>query len=95
MRDYYLDFVSNRCEKTEKRAKSEGAKGAEDLFVPFAPSVDSEYPEKIVCGRADGSPNSDAHRNEIFEERIAIMIFDGGLNEADAVAYVLENSNCH
>jgi len=94
MRDYYLDFVSNRDEKTQKRVTREGAKGAEDPCVPFAPSADSEYPENSGNTRSDAAENSTVTVDEIFEERVAIMMFDGGLNEADAIRNVLD-SDCH
>jgi hypothetical protein len=88
MRDYYLNFVSNQGEKTQNRTKTKGTKGAEDPFVPFAPSVDSEYSEKLV---SECALNSNVPKNDIFEERVAIMMFEGGLSEAEAIQYLVGN----
>ena len=89
MRDYFLDFVSNQNEKNQKRLKNEGAKGAEDPFAPFAPFVDSEYPEIFAHTRSEAFQTSNVPGNEIFEERIAIMVYDGGLSEDDAMGYLV------
>lgn len=62
MHDYYLDFESNQCETNQKCLISQGANGP---YVPIAPSGDSEYPEKIVCERANNLPISYVPRNEI------------------------------
>ena len=61
----------------------------DDPFVPFAPFVNSEYSENSGHSRACALQNSNVPRNDIFEERVAIMIYDGGLSEADAVQYLI------
>ena len=91
MRDYFLDFVSDQDEKNQKRPIIEGAKGAEDPFVPFAPLVNSEYPEIFADAGPDDLKNYYIPGNEIFEERIAIMMYDGGLSEAEAIQYLVAN----
>jgi hypothetical protein len=88
MRDYFLDFVSKQDEKIQKRPITEGA---EDPFVPFAPSVNSEYPEIFADMRSENLENSYVPGNEIFEERIAIMMYGGGLGEAEAIQYLTAN----
>ena len=93
MRDYFLDFVSNQNEKNQKRLKNEGAKGAEDPFVPFAPFVDSEYPEIFAHTRSEAFQTSNVPGNEIFEERVAIMMYDGELSEAEAIQYLVADSS--
>ena len=88
MRDYYLNFVSNQGEKTQNRNKTKDAKGAEDPFVPFARLVFSEYSENSAPRRSEAIHSSNVPRNEIFEERIAIMMHDGGLSEEEAIRYL-------
>ena len=92
MRDYYLDFVSDQNQKTQKRSSSPGAEGAEDTFVSFAPLADKEYSEnftdnsKNILGRDDSA-------NCIVEEKIAIMMYDGGLSEEEAKQFVMRVVN--
>ena len=92
MRDYYSEFVTSRYEKTQKPPFTEGTKGAEAPSVPFAPSVYSEYSESSAATDADAVQSANVPRNEIFEERVAIMIYDGGLSEAEAIQYLVNNS---
>jgi hypothetical protein len=89
MRDYYIAYVSDRLEKTENRADREGAKGAEDPFAPFAPSLPNGYTEKLANMDPGIVPALYGPGNEIFEERVAIMMFDGGLGEAEAFQYLV------
>ncbi|MDI1241508.1 MAG: hypothetical protein PSX80_06265 [bacterium] len=93
MRDYYTSYVSARVEKTEKRSDRKGAKGAEGSCAPFAPSVDYECSEDLTTSPPEGVLNEDAAPGtDAFEERVAIMMYDGGLSEAEAVRFLLKRS---
>lgn len=88
MRDYYTAYVSARVEKTQERAETEGAKGAEGSFEPFAPSVDYESPENLPLDIPASVLDEDGPGTDTFEERIAIMMFDGGLTEVEALRFL-------
>ena len=96
MRDYYTAYVASRVGKTQEHLDSEGAKGAEGPFEPFAPSVDYECAENFSLDLAASVLNEDGPGTDTFEERVAIMMYDGGLSEAEAVRFLIKNySNGH
>jgi len=94
MRDYYLEFVSNHGEKVQKRSEAEGTKGAEGAFVPIAP-VAHGVSSKKTLGERFGFPAEEADKEKsiIFEERVAVMMYDGGLTEFEAIEYLTLNAN--
>jgi hypothetical protein len=89
MRDYYTTYVSSRVEKTRERRDSEGAKGAKDPSAPFAPSVDYERSDNLPLDRSASVLNEDGPGTDTFEERVAIMVYDGGLSEAAAIQFLI------
>ena len=94
MRDYYLEFVSNQGEKTQKRSDGEGTKGAERAFVPIAPLAHGVSSKKTL-GERFGFPAEEPDEEEliIFEERVAVMMYDGGLTEVEAIEYLTLKPN--
>ena len=94
MRDYYLEFVSNHGEKTQKRSDDEGTKGAEGAFVPIAPLAHGVSSKKTLSEHfrllAD---EADKEESIIFEERVAVMMYDGGLTEVEAIEYLTLKAN--
>ena len=94
MRDYYLEFVSNQGEKTQKRSDGEGTKGAERAFVPIAPLAHGVSSKKNLVERF-GFPSEEPDEEEsiIFEERVAVMMYDGGLTEVEAIEYLTLKPN--
>jgi hypothetical protein len=94
MRDYYLEFISNQGEKTQKPSDDEGTKGAEGAFVPIAPLPHDVSSTKNLVERF-GFPAEEPDEEEsiIFEERVAVMMYDGGLTEVEAIEYLTLNAN--
>ena len=91
MRDYYTAYVSARVEKTQEHLDSEGAKGAEGSYAPFAPSVDYECSENFPADLHRSVLNEDGPGTDLFEERVAVMMYDGGLAEEEAFQFVTRN----
>ena len=89
MRDYYLEFVSNHGEKTQKRSDDEGTKGAEGAFAPIAPLANGVSSKKTLGERFEfPAKEPDIEESIIFEERVAVMMYDGGLTEVEAIEYL-------
>lgn len=87
MRDYYLEYISNH-RKNRDGLKAQGAKGTEESFAPFAPGVDCES-SRITHAEDPGFElETEEEQSIIFEERLAIMMFDGGLREYEATEYL-------
>src|SRR5688572_7940290 len=84
MLDYYQAFIGKYSGKTHKH---EPTKPTKDPFARFVGSEVSESPEKSA-GNSPLSPDQLLEENQIFEERVAIMMFDGGLSEAEAIQYL-------
>ena len=88
MRDYYAEFLARN---SPEPSAGEGAKVSEvsvpvphDPFAPFAPT-DSHHLDENAHLKTN---IPDDLRDEI-EERIAIMIFDGGITEREAWEWTL------
>src|SRR5687768_4714283 len=106
MRDYYHEFVGKYSANTHRHEPTKPTKDPSvgfvgscpneygeisDPLVGFVGSVSGEYSEISVVEVPDSEQYGRPARNEIFEERVAIMMHDGGLSEADAIKYLIAN----
>ena len=89
MRDYYKEFNSTNWENVPNSEPTKPTKGS---FVGFVGSVSDGFSENSGSDCIVFTQDFPSSFDEIREERIAIMMFDGGLSEADAIRYVIENS---
>lgn len=87
MRDYYVEYISKQ-RKSREGANTKGAKGTEGSFAPYAPRVDWEFSKTAPAADLGFVSEAQDEQSIIVEERIAIMMFDGGLSEDDAIDYV-------
>ncbi len=90
MLDYYQLFLGKYSGNTQKHEPTKPTKAP---FAPFVGSVLNENPEKSTGSYRERRPDQlSVEKNEIFEERIAIMMYDGGLSEVEAIRYLVANS---
>ncbi len=88
MRDYYQQFLAKYSGNT---LFDEPTKPTKDPSARSVGSESSEFSKNPVIGVPDRMQHQHPARNEIFEERIAIMMYDGGLSEAEAIQYLSAN----
>lgn len=87
MLDYYQAFLEKYSGNT---SKYEPTKPTKDPFARFVSSVINEFPENSIVECTESRQHPFAG-NEIFEERVAIMMYDGGVSEAEAIRYLTMN----
>ena len=85
MLDYYQAFLEKYSGNT---LDHEPTKPTEEPFARFVGSVSNEFAKKTTGERFGILQELDEDQRVIFEERIAIMMFDGGLSEEEAVRYL-------
>ena len=90
MRDYYSEYLGKKLQDTPVKEVSKVSKGCSSHGnIPFD-TFDTSFPYGIpeIFGSQFSSLDADSRQQLLFEieERIAIMMFDGGLSETDANA---------
>ena len=91
MRDYYAEYIGKKSENMTETELTKLTKAENNPFVSFV-SEQTDVNLKKFC-LDDLLKNVEMKEQFEFEieERTAIMIFDGGMSEAEAIKLAREN----